>query len=146
MAEKRLNLLERRLEKNKVLQEKYKDAVEDYIAQGHARKISLHQVPRSVWYLPHHSVIHPQKPEKTRVVFDCAAKFRNTSLKEQLLQGPDLTNNLAGVLLRFRQEQIGLTADIEKMFHQVRVSPQDTCALSFLWWPGGDLSKEAEDH
>ena len=32
------------------------------------------------------------------------------------------------------------------MFHQVRVSPQDTCALSFLWWPGGDLSKEAEDH
>lgn len=146
MAEKRLNLLKRRLEKNKVLQEKYKDAVEDYIAQGHARKVSLHQVPRSVWYLPHHPVIHPQKPEKTRVVFDCAAKFRNTSLNEQLLQGPDLTNNLVGVLLRFRQEQIGLTADIEKMFHQVRVSPQDTCALSFLWWPGGDLSKEAEDH
>ena len=26
----------------------------------------------------------------------------------------------------------------------MRVSPQDTCALSFLWWPGGDLSKEAE--
>ena len=49
MAEKRLNLLKRRLEKNKVLQEKYKDAVEDYIAQGHARKVSLHQVPRSVW-------------------------------------------------------------------------------------------------
>ena len=65
MAEKRLNLLKRRLEKNKVLHEKYKDAVEDYIAQGHARKLSLHQVPRSVWYLPHHPVIHPQKPEKT---------------------------------------------------------------------------------
>ena len=78
-------------------------------------------------------------------MFDCAAKFRNTSLNEQLLQGPDLTNNLVGVLLRFCQEQINLTANIE-MFHQVRVSPQDTCALSFLWWPGNDLSKEAEDH
>ena len=43
MAEKRLNLLKRRLENNKVFQEKYKDAVEDYIAQGHARKVSLHQ-------------------------------------------------------------------------------------------------------
>ena len=32
------------------------------------------------------------------------------------------------------------------MFHQVKVSPQDTRALSFLWWPGGDFSKEPEDH
>jgi len=32
------------------------------------------------------------------------------------------------------------------MFHQVSVSPQDTHALSFLWWSGGDFSKKAEDH
>ena len=32
------------------------------------------------------------------------------------------------------------------MFHQERVSPQDTHALSFLWWPGGDFSKKPEDH
>ena len=75
-----------------------------------------------------------------------AARFRNTSLTDQLLQGPDLTNSLVGILLRFRQGRIGISADIEKMFHQVRVSPQDTHALSFLWWPGGDFSKKPEDH
>ena len=76
----------------------------------------------------------------------CAARFRNKSLNDQLLQGPDLTNSLVGVLRRFRQERVGISADIEKMFHQVRVSPQEKHALSFLWWPGGDFSKKLEDH
>ena len=146
MAVKRLDLLKRRLEKDVDLKRKYKETVEEYIFLGHAQKIPDGQVGTPVWYLPHHPVVHPQKPDKRRVVFDCAARFRNTSLNDQLLPGPDLTNSLVGVLLRFRQERIGISADIEKMFHQVRVSPQDTHALSFLWWPGGDFSKKPEDH
>ena len=136
MIEKRLELLKGQGSSN---ESKYRDTVKVYIAQGHARKVPDNQVLSFVWYLPHHPVVHPQKPDKVRVVFDCAAKFCNTSLNEQLFQGPDLTNNLVGVLLRFRQERIGLMSDIEKMFHQVRISPRDTCALSFLWWPDGDL-------
>ena len=132
MIEKRLELLKGQGSSN---ESKYRDTVKVYIAQGHARKVPDNQVLSFVWYLPHHPVVHPQKPDKVRVVFDCAA----TSVNEQLLQGPDLTNNLVGVLLRFRQERIGLMSDIEKMFHQVRISPQDTCALSFLWWPDGAL-------
>ena len=91
-------------------------------------------------------MFNPQKPGKTRVVFDCAAKFHNTSLNDQLLKGPDLTNNLVGVLLRFRKESIALMADIERMFHQVYVSPEDCNVLRFLWWPNGDLLQEPEDH
>ena len=146
MAVKRLDLLKRRLQKDEDLKRRYKETVEEYISHGHARKVPDCQAGSPLWYLPHHPVVHPQKPDKVRVVFDCAAKFRNTSLNDQLLQGPDLTNSLVGVLLRFRQERIGISADIEKMFHQVKVSPQDTRALSFLWWPGGDFSKEPEDH
>ena len=145
-ALKRLDLLKRRLEKDVDLKRKYKETVREYISLEHAQKIPDGQVGSPVWYLPHHPVVHPQKPDKGRVVFDCAARFRNTSLNDQLLQGPDLTNSLVGVLLRFRQEQIGISADIETMFHQVRVSPQDTHALSFLWWPGSDFSKKPEDH
>ena len=61
-----------------------------------------------VWYLPHHPIFHPDKPDKTRVVFDCAAKFRKVSLNDKLLQGPDFTNTLVGVMTRFRQESIAL--------------------------------------
>ena len=68
------------------------------------------------------------------------------SLNDQLLQGPDFTNSLVGVLLRFRQERVAVMADIEKMFHQVNVTPEDCEALRFLWWPGGDLSKEPVEY
>ena len=57
------------------------------------------------------------KPNKIRVVFDCSARYRGSSLNDILIQGPDLTNSLVGVLTRFRQEDIALMADIEGMFH-----------------------------
>ena len=50
-------------------------------------------------------------------------------------------NNLVGVLTRFRLENIALVADIEAMFHQVMVAPEDRDSLQFLWWPGSDLSE-----
>lgn len=70
--------------------------------------------------------------------FDCAASFQGTSLNQQLLQGPDLTSSLLGVLIRFRQESVAVMADIEAIFHQVRVNNEDTDLFRFLWWPDGD--------
>ena len=67
-------------------------------------------------------------------------------LNDYLLSGPDLTNNLTGVLLRFRQEKIAFTADIKSMFLQVQVDPKDWDALRFLWWPNDDLSREPSDY
>jgi hypothetical protein len=47
-----------------------------------------------------------------------------------------------GAVIRFRKEKIALVADIESMFHQVRVTDEDRNVLGFLWWPGGDLNKK----
>ena len=81
------------------------------------------------------------KPGKVRVVFDCAAQYQGVSLNSQILKGPDYMNNLIGVLMRFRQDQVAIAADVEAMFHQVRVRNEDRDALRFLWWPNGDLSR-----
>jgi hypothetical protein len=78
----------------------------------------------------HHPVVHPQKAEKVRVVFDCAAKYGGTSLNDMLLQGPDLTNTLVGVLTRFRQESTAVMADIESMYYQVHVREEDSDYLT----------------
>ena len=37
-------------------------------------------------------------------------------------------------------------ADIESMFYQVHVPEKHQDYLRFVWWPGGDLSKEPIDH
>ena len=47
--------------------------------------------------------------------------YKGTSLNQQLLQGPDLTNPLIGVLIRFRKESVAVMEDIHAMFHQVQV-------------------------
>ena len=149
VALRRLQFLEKRFQKDSSLKEKYCKTMNEYIMKGHARKVPDNQIDpgaKPLWYLPHHPVIHEHKPGKVRVVFDCAARYEDTSLNDQLLQGPDLTNNLTGVLLRFRQEPVALMADVEQMFHQVRVAPDDCHALRFLWWEDGDLSKNPVDH
>ena len=70
------------------------------------------------------------------MVFDAAARFNGVSLNDQLYQGPDLANSLIGVLIRFREEEIAFTADLEAMFHQVKVLPKEADALRFLCWSG----------
>ena len=88
--------------------------MEDLFERGHGQKVPDDQRDCSpAWYLPHRPVIHPQKPDKVRVVFDCASKFQNISLNQQILQGPDLTNTLTGILKRFRVESTAIMADIE---------------------------------
>jgi hypothetical protein len=67
-------------------------------------------------------------------------------LNDELLQGPDLTNNLLGILFRFRKENIAICCDIEKMFFQFKVEPQHRDLLSFLWWPNGDTTKKPQQY
>ena len=87
------------------------------IRDGYARKVMLDEMQQGSrhWYLPHHSVTCPRKPDKLRVVFDAAARYRGTSLNDNLLTGPDLANSLIGVLLRFRQRPVPISADIQAM-------------------------------
>lgn len=54
-----------------------------------------------MWYIPH-SVYHKRK-KKIWVVFDCGSSFRCTSLNQELLQGPHLSNSLLRVILRFQR-------------------------------------------
>ena len=95
-----------------------------------------------LWYLPHHGVYHPQKPGKMRVVFDCSANYHGESLNRHLLSGPDLANNLLGVLCRFRQESTAFMCDIEKIFYQVFVKPKHRNFFRFMWWEGGNIESK----
>ena len=114
--------------------------MEDYIAKGYTRKLSDEEASKSglrTWYLPHFAVISSSKLNNVRIVFDAAAEHRGTSLNKNLLQRPDYTSNLVGVLLTFREENLALVGDIESMFHQVKVRPEDQDSLRFLWWREG---------
>lgn len=139
-AEHRLKCLERRLRKDEHYYKDYVAFMQDIIKRGDAEKVpeaELNNQP--AWYIPHHGIYHPQKPNKIRIVFDCFAKFQNTSLNDHLLSGPDLT--LHTHLCRFRKGHIAVMCDVERMFHQFCVALQDQDYLRFLWWEDSNMEK-----
>ncbi|KRX70907.1 hypothetical protein T06_11700 [Trichinella sp. T6] len=88
------------------------------------------------WYLPHHAVYKTVNGElKCRIVFDGSAIYGGVSLNQCLETGPNLQTDLVGVLLRLRQYQIAVQANIEIMYLQValRVEDRDACVSCFLW-------------
>ena len=103
-----------------------------YLNNAYAKKISkkeADEVSRRTWYLPHCPVFKENKPNKMRIVFDAATEYDGISFNKALLTSPDLLNNLAGVLLRFRNHNIAIAADIEAIYHQEMVSKSDINAL-----------------
>ena len=77
-------------------------------------------------------------------MFDAAAKSESTSFNDLLLAGPDLLNNLIGVIMRFRQYAIAFKGDLKDMFLKVKVIERDRNAQRFLW-RGSDRSIEPQE-
>lgn len=104
VAEQRLWSLGRRLKRDSSLCAKYCQGMEDMLSKGYAHVVpdsELEGTKGCIWYLPHHPVVHPIKADKVRIVYDCASRHCDISLNDNVLQRPDLTKKLLGVLLRF---------------------------------------------
>ncbi|VDP90760.1 unnamed protein product [Echinostoma caproni] len=117
----RLNYLEGRLKRNAQLKEAYCNAMKRNLELGYIEHaMGGIEKEQPLWHLPHHPVINPKKPQKIRVVFDCAAKCAGITLNDRLLQGSDLTIPQVGVLCGFRLGSVAVAADIEEVFMQVK--------------------------
>lgn len=147
-AVKRLRSTRRTLDKKPLMKQHYFDFMQKLLEKGHAEPAPKAELSSSSprWYLPHFGVYHPQKPDKIRVVFDSAAETKGTSLNKALLSGPDLTNNLLGILLRFRQDTVAFVADIEQMFHSFLVQEQHRDLLRFFWYKNNDPNEELTEY
>ena len=139
LAVQRLPTLEKKLARNEDLKTKYHKTVKQYIDNNHATKIPPEDLTPekasatpTINYIPHHAVLNWYKPGKVRVVYDAAAKYRNCSLKDNLLKSPYLLINLASIVILFRLGQFTVISDIDQMFHQMRVREEDRDELQFL--------------
>ena len=99
--------LQKKFNKNKEFEKDYVRFMEEIISKGYARKSTREAAPGKIWYLPYHGVYHPHKPG-IRVVFDLSADYKDRCINRELLLGPDFTNQIAGALLRFREQQVAV--------------------------------------
>ncbi|CAK1596115.1 unnamed protein product [Parnassius mnemosyne] len=137
----RLVSIEKKLDRNEELKQKYNEEMNSLIQKGYAEIAPKNSTPGKTWYLPHFDVHNPMKPEKFRIVHDAAAKTKGMALNDFLLTGPDLLQSLPGVMMRFRRHNVAVSADIAEMFMQIKVRPEDRDALRYLW--RGDRRNEA---
>lgn len=145
-AATRLTSLRRTLERNPNKKEQFIAFMQRVFDNNHAEPAPALTQGTECWYLPTFGVYHPRKPDQIRVVFDSSAQYNGISLNNVLLTGPDLNNSLLGVLIRFRKEQVAVTADIEQMFYCFVVGKEHRDYLRFLWYRDNDLSKDIVEY
>lgn len=142
----RARALHRDLSKNAVKMQHMLTFMQNVFDSGHAELAPPLDENEESWYLPVFGVYHRRKQDSIRAVFDSSAEYEGLSLNSVLLSGPDLTNNLLDVILRFRVEPIAVTGDIQQMFHSFLVREDHRNYLRFLWYRNNDPSEDLVDY
>ncbi|XP_076384171.1 uncharacterized protein LOC143262190 [Megalopta genalis] len=107
--------------------------MKEYLTLGHMSTTKPQNA--NGFYLPHHAVIKTSSSTtKVRVVFDGSAKSSSgLSLNDALNTGPTIQDDIFALLIRFRLHTYVLTGDIEKMYRQVLIRPEDRRYQRVLW-------------
>ena len=133
-VENQLKSLQRKLKDDDDLAQRYRKEIQKDLDKGYIKEINGEQgKDNTKWFRPHYGIVSPAKPGKIRRIANAAAVINGTCLNDYLLPGPDLLNDLVGIILRSREKPILITADIEGFFMQVGVRKEDRKFLRVLW-------------
>ena len=126
VAKAQLLSLQKRLRKDPETMQLYEKSLTTDLENNYVKPVTFqYPQPELLWYLPHHPVTNPNKPGKVRRVANAASTYKGVSLNSCLETGPDLLNNMFGLLLRFREKPVAVSADIEGMFMQIGIKDED---------------------
>ena len=96
-------------------------------------------------YLPWRFVVKDSETTSFRMCMDASAKPKkgDVSLNQCLLQGPNMTLNLAKCLIRFTLGKFRAVSDLEKAFLMIVVFMDHRNCLRFFWpeIPGNPRSR-----
>ncbi|RLU19024.1 hypothetical protein DMN91_009382 [Ooceraea biroi] len=140
-AVRMLQKVQRRIASDATFGKLYADFLREYESLGHM--VRAPPATKSAAYLPHHGVLRESSTTtKLRVVFNGSLPTTTgKSLNDCLHIGPKLQRDLSDVLMRWRRHAYVFLADVEKMFRQILVHPDDRDHQRILWSESGDPSE-----
>ena len=128
---------EKRLLKNEEYGLMYNAQISDMLNRNVAKKLSNSEISAytgPVHYITHHDVLKPESTSTPcRIVFNSSANYQGHILNDYWAKGPDMINNMVGILIRFREHPHALVGDISKMYHAIKLSEVDQHTHRFLW-------------
>lgn len=145
IAVARLLQLERQFAKNSTLQKDYTECIQEYLDLNHMQPVKTLECQNMLKssesnsqytcnYLPHHVVIKESTTTKTRMAFNASSKNTDgLSLNDKLCIGPTVHSNLHAVILNWRRYETAFTADLHKMYRQIKVPEEDANYQRIVW-------------
>ena len=128
---------EKRLSRNTEHAKVYQQQIDDMLNRKVARKLTedeLKEYKGPIHYISHHEFLKPDsKTTPVRIVFNSSANYMGHILNDYWAKGPDLLNNILGILVRFRENPVAFIGDIKKMYHTVATTTLDHHTHRFLW-------------
>jgi len=139
VALRRLSALERRFQADTALWTEYTRIIEEYLKLNYLSEVT--DPDDHGYYMLHHAVTkESSNTTKVRIVFDASVKSdAGMSLNDLLLVGPTIQDKLFTHLIRFRTYKYVITADIERMYLQIRLHEDDRRYQQILWRKDGKL-------
>ena len=135
-ALRRLFSLEKKLTSYPHIRKQYNEFMQEYLDLGHMSPLNSDpnkNLPS--YYIPHHCVFNENSlTTKCRVVFDASAPSSNgVSLNSILHVGPKIQPDIFDLLIKFRRFDVAITADVTKMYRQVKIDPEHRRLQRILW-------------
>ncbi|XP_075163011.1 uncharacterized protein LOC142235633 [Haematobia irritans] len=130
MALAQYRRLEATLCKAPELKSEYERVLKEYIELDHMECVNHFESSTErhfSFFLPHHAVVKPEsKSTKVRVVFNGSKKTNSgSSLNDVLYPGPTLQADIIQIMLNWRYYRFVFTGDIQKMYRQILLHPED---------------------
>ena len=119
--------------KNPNFKLQYTECIQNYIHEGYLTVRSNNEVSEQGYYLPHHAVVKEcSVTTKTRVVFGGSAQTSTGISFDTLLVDATIQEDRFSTVVRFKSFLYAFTADIQQMYRQIRVDPEDSVFQKIL--------------
>ncbi|XP_055856663.1 uncharacterized protein LOC129919682 [Episyrphus balteatus] len=121
--------------KDESLKDQYRNFIQEFIDLGHMEKVNHQAVPGKHYYMPHRAVFkETSTTTKLRVVFNASCRTTTGfSLNDTQMVGPQLQPELYLALIRMRTYRFAMSADVTKMYRQVRMHKEHIDYQRIVW-------------
>ncbi|GFX60759.1 integrase catalytic domain-containing protein [Trichonephila clavipes] len=139
IAIRRLNSLWKRLSRDSSYLSLYAEFLKEYEELGHLERVVESSEPPTHYFIPHHGVLRPEKlTTKLRIVFNGSSPTTTgISLNDILLKG-EVKEDVFETISRFRRHKFAFTTDIQKMYRQILINPDQQDLQRIIWKHGLD--------
>ncbi|GFV96182.1 integrase catalytic domain-containing protein [Trichonephila clavipes] len=117
----------------------YAEFLKEYEELGHLERVVESSEPPTHYYIPHYGVLRPEKlTTKLRIVFNGSSPTTTgISLNDILLKG-EVKEDVFETISRFRRHKFAFTTDIQKIYRQILINPDQQDLQRIIWKHGLD--------